>query len=207
MFGIFVQRKHRKTIRGCGGCRGHGSYRGYRSGRGQAWVSDYTISMLLFVIAAIIAAKIIVNNFSTDTAYEEIKNDASRISQTLLSQGYPAAWTNESDVIRPGLMTGTELNHSKIVSAMNMSYSGLKTKFNTPYSFLIVFEEPGHDLIEFEGQCAIGSPEPRITNTTVPSLDCHYANFTGLNYDNMIMINRLTMYESQIIRMKVYVWD
>lgn len=179
--------------------------------KSQVWVSDYTIALLLFTLAALLSVKIIVNNFSTNTAFEELKSDASEISGIFLSEGYPSNWVNES-VIRPGLLTSNRLNSSKIVNAMNMSYSSLKPKLQTRYDFLVLFEDPDNDMIEFNDFCAIGSPDVSINATgAAPFIDCHNPDFTSINYDNLVKITRLAIYDfgsqSEIIRMVVYVWN
>jgi len=174
--------------------------------KAQVWLSDYTISMLLFTLAALLSVKIIINSFSTNTAFEELKTDASKISEILLSEGYPPDWHNES-VIRPGLLTSNRMNKSKVVNAMNMSYSSLRPKLQTTHDFLIIFEEPGSDMIEFNGLCTIGSPDVSINSSGAgPLIDCHNPDFTSINYDNLVKLTRLIIYNSEIIRMVVYTW-
>jgi len=176
--------------------------------KAQTWISDYTISLILFILIVILSVKIIVNSFSTNTAFEELKTDASKISETLLSEGYPPDWTNAS-VIRPGVLTSKRLNSTKVVNAMNMSYSALKPKFQTEYDFLVIFEDPGSkdpssDMIEFSDLCVIGSPDVNINKTGV---DCHNPVFTSISYDNMVKLTRLVIHDTEIIRMVVYAWD
>lgn len=176
--------------------------------KSQVWISDYAISLLLFIIAAMLAVKLIISNFSTDNTFEELKTDASKISEIFLSEGYPKDWDNMS-VIRPGLLTAKRLNASKVFNAMNLSntsYSAFKSKFNTPYEFLIIFEDPNKDMLEFGDFCAIGNPDVSINSTLVPVLDCHNPLFTIIDYDNLVMITRLALYDSKIIRMVIYVW-
>lgn len=185
-----------------------------RNKKSQVWVSDYTLSMLLFILAVLLSVKIIVNSFSTNTAFEELKSDSSKISEILLSEGYPVNWTNES-VIKPGLLTDMRLNSSKVVNAMNMSntsYSSLRPKLQTRHDFLVIFEDPNSDIIEFDEFCTIGSPNVSINSTGAgPLLDCHNPDFTSINYDNLVKLIRLVIYdsgaESKIIRMVVYVWN
>nr|MCK4930326.1 hypothetical protein [Nanoarchaeota archaeon] len=181
-----------------------------RNKKSQVWVSDYTISLLLFILAALLSVKIIVNSFSTNTAFEELKTDASKISEILLSDGYPSDWTNES-VIRPGLLTSNRLNSLKVERAMNMSYSLLKPKLQTRYDFLVIFEGSGNDMIEFDEFCAIGNPDVNINSTGAgPLIDCHNPEFTSIDYDNLVKLTRLVIYDSgstsEIIKMVIYVW-
>ncbi|HHE36578.1 MAG TPA: hypothetical protein ENL16_02065 [Candidatus Woesearchaeota archaeon] len=181
--------------------------RDLRDNKAQLWVSDYTISMLLFILAVILSVNIIINSFPTSNVFEELKTDASKISEILLSEGYPSDWDNES-VIRPGLLTANRLNKTKVINAMNMSYSSLKPKLQALHDFIVIFEDPAGDMIEFEGLCVIGSPDVSISSTgSGPLIDCHNPDFTTIDYDNMIRIIRLVIYESRIIRMVVYVWE
>ncbi len=175
--------------------------------KSQVWVSDYTISLLLFVLAVLLSVKIVINSFSADTQFEELKTDASKISEILLSEGYPPDWHNES-VIRPGVLTAKRLNATKVINAMNMSYTALRPKFQTAYDFLVVFEEREGNLTGFDGFCAIGSPDVVIINTSIPVLDCHAPDFTSiLPYDNMVRISRLVINGTDILRMVTYVWS
>ena len=175
--------------------------------KSQVWVSDYTISLLLFIMAALLCMKIVVNSFSADTDFEELKADASKISEMMLSEGYPHDWTNET-VVRPGLLTAERLNESKVIEAMNMTYLYLKPKLKTKYEFLVIFQKPSNDMIEFDGLCVIGNPAVDINYTGIPpNIDCHYPEFTSISYNNLVKITRLVIYESEINRMVVYVWN
>ena len=95
-----------------------------KSKKAQVWLSDYTISMLLFALAALIAIKIILNSFSATTDFQELKSESSKISEILLSEGFPVEWSigNSRDIIRPGLLNGKRLNETKVTLAMNSSY-------------------------------------------------------------------------------------
>ena len=178
--------------------------------KSQLWISDYTLSLLLFVIAILIAVKIVVNSFNTNTAFAELRSDASKISEILVSEGYPPGW-NDTGVIRPGLLTGKRLNEAKVINAMNMSnnnYSGFRPKLQTRYDFMVVFEHPDGNIIEFntsltEGFCAIANKSiaPSFNNG-----ECDNASF-NFKHTNMVRLDRLVVYNSSIKRMVVYVWN
>jgi hypothetical protein len=173
--------------------------------KSQVWLSDYIISLLLFTIAVLISVKIIINSFSTNVAFNEIKNDASKMSEMLLSEGYPVNWTNDT-VIRPGLLTAKRLDSEKVIKLMNasyISYDPLRVKLQTKYDFLVVFEHPDGNMIEFGSLCAIGKPVSMHMNGS----DCVSPDFSNLRYDNMAQLSRFIIYNSEIIRMVVYAWD
>ncbi|MBW2990348.1 hypothetical protein KY348_01445 [Candidatus Woesearchaeota archaeon] len=181
-----------------------------RNKKSQVWVSDYTLSMLLFVLAVILSVKIVINSFSTNTVFDDLKMDASKMSEILLSEGYPVDWTNET-VIRPGLLTAERLNESKVVEAMNMTYTRLKPTLQTRYEFLVIFEDSRQAMIEFDNLCVIGSPDVNINKTVAgPITDCHNPLFDPDDYDNLVKLTRLVVHESgseaEIIKMVVYAW-
>ena len=178
-----------------------------RSRKSQVWISDYTFSLLLFILAAIISVKIIVNSFAMNTDFIQLKDDATKISEMLLSEGYPVDWNNET-VIRPGLLTGKRLDPDKVAKAINLSYSALKPKLQTRYDFIVIFEEPGGDMIEFGNNCTIGSPDVPVNQSgTPPAVDCHNLLFDTVKHDNLVKLSRLIIYDSRIIRMVVYTWS
>jgi hypothetical protein len=176
--------------------------------KAQVWLSDYTLGMMLFILAALLSVRIIINSFSTNNDFQELKSEASKISEIFLSEGFPADWDNNT-VIRPGLLTGKRLDESKVIKAMNstyINYTRLKPMLQSKHDFLVIFEHPDGDMAEFGELCAIGSPRVAIINDSSPSLDCHNASFS-FNYRNMIKLNRIVVYNSSIVRMVVYAWN
>jgi hypothetical protein len=180
--------------------------------KAQAWLSDYIIALLLFTIAALITVKIILNSFNANAAFTELKNDASKISETLLSQGYPPDWKsgNSSDIIRLGLLnTSKRLDAEKVIKAMNTSYinyTSLKPKLQTTYDFIAIFENATNAtdcMINFSNFNVIGYPSFPL-NDTDPA--CYHPLF-NFPHSNMIIINRLVIYNAQIIKMVVYAWN
>ena len=171
--------------------------------RAQMWISDYTLSLLLFLLAILLAVKIIINGFSANADFTDVKKDAFRISDILLSEGFPPDWINgsSSDIIRLGLLTDKRLNETKVTQAMNntyINYTSLKTKLQTKYDFAIVFEESNSSLIQFNNFCVVGNASISPSCLAPPVFNFHY--------HNLIELNRLAVYTSSIKRMVVYVW-
>ena len=157
--------------------------------------------MLLFVIAVLLSVKIIVNSFSVNTDFEILKDDATKMSEIFLSEGNPAAWTNET-VIRPGLLTDYRLNESKVTLAMNItntSYSYFKLKLQTNYDFLVGFQLKNDTIMNFNGFYSIGDPSVDVNST-----DIYWA---GVAYDDLVKLTRFVVYGSEVMRMVVYTWD
>jgi len=178
--------------------------------KSQMWISDYTLSLLLFILAILLSVKIVINGFSANADFTDVKKDAFKISETLLSEGYPKDWTNDT-VIRPGLLTSKRLDFNKTLNAMNSSYINytiLRTKLQTKYDFAIVFEEPNGNIIDFnrngDNLCLIGKSSVTI-NKAAPD-DCVNLSFS-FSYHNLAQLNRFVAYNSSIKRMVVYVWN
>ncbi|MBN2142194.1 hypothetical protein JW711_02590 [Candidatus Woesearchaeota archaeon] len=181
--------------------------RGYK--RGQMWIMDAALSLILFAAAAIISFNIILNSMASNTDFDHIKEDASKISEYLLSEGVPENW-NASTMIRPGFVTGGRLNATKIILGMNFtnaSYAVMKSRLQTNYDFLVVFENYSGDVVDFGDYCVFGDPNVKIEGNLTSPVNCTSVNFTTTTYTNLVVINRFAVLSSDIVRMVVYVWD
>ena len=172
--------------------------------KSQTWISDYAIGLLLFIMGAILAVKILTNSFITSTDFDGLKTDASKISELLISEGYPSGWTNETNVIKLGLETDKRMDPAKVFVAMNMTYPVIKSKLQTNNQFVVIFENSTGDIIEFSGLCTLGSNDVFVNETAG---DCHFLDFSSVDYDNLVKINRFVVYNSEIVRMVVYLWS
>jgi len=173
--------------------------------KAQVWLSDYTISMFLFVIAALISVKIIINSFSATTDFQELKTEASKISETLFSEGFPVNWTNET-VIRPGLLTGKRLDESKVAHAMDdayLDYTSLKFMLQTKHDFAVIFQRSNNTVINFTDMCVIGNPSISAWDGD----SCSKPDFGSIDHKNMVQLKRLVIYDKNIIKAEIYTWN
>jgi hypothetical protein len=159
--------------------------------------------MILFILAAVISVKIVINSFSADNDFQELRSEASKISEILMSEGYPIDWVglNSSDVIRSGLLTTKRLDESKVTLAMNttyINYTSLRPKLQAKHHLAVVFEQANGSLIQFNNSCVIG-------NTSI-SPACSTPVFS-FKHKNLVQLTRLAVYNSTIIRMVVYTWN
>ncbi|MBN2458663.1 hypothetical protein JXB28_00100 [Candidatus Woesearchaeota archaeon] len=172
--------------------------------KGQVWITDYTMSLLLFILATVIAIKILINAFGTNTAFTELKADTAKISEMLLSEGVPANWDADS-VLRPGILEGSRVSSEKAYAAMNMSYEDIRPKFQTRYDFIAVFKDKDDVIINFtdstgtDTKCVIGSPD-------VGTAGCSQTDLSSIDYDNMVKLTRIIIYDASIVKMEVYAW-
>jgi hypothetical protein len=173
------------------------------------WISDLSLSVLLFSLAIVAAFGIIVNGFSTDKDFQSARDDAATIGAYLLSEGVPASW-NATTVVRPGIVSYNRINATKASFAMNMSnssYESFKILMQTKNDFIVLLENNTGSIISLENHCVIGHPTAAVTKTFNTSLECSQADFSSVDYDNLAKITRLSVYSSGIVKMHIYVWN
>jgi hypothetical protein len=121
-------------------------------------------SVLLFVLVALLATNIITNAFP-DNAFDRVRDDATTISQHLMTQGKPALW-NDNNVIRIGIMEQrNRVNPAKLDALRRMNYDDTRDAFGTPYDYALYFTENA-TIQPVTDTCIIGSAAPTVTKTT-----------------------------------------
>ena len=172
------------------------------------WIGDVALSIILFTAACIIAFGIVMNSFSQGSEFSEVRSDASKISEFLMSDGIPSDW-NQSSIIRPGILTSNRINHTKVQAAMalsNSSYSLMQASLQTGHDFAVTVEDRNGQMISFDGYCVIGK-QGSITNGTNSSGYCNTPVFNSISSSNLAKITRIAIYNSTLVRVKVYVWE
>jgi hypothetical protein len=174
--------------------------------KAQVWTTDYIAGLLIFILALTLSVKLIVNAYSPDD-YSQLKKEGIRVTENLLSEGYPLDW-NETNVIRVGLFTNNRFDNNKINSAMNLSYSSLRNILLTDQEFFVVFKNKNDSLINFENNCFLGSSSVSITrNLTMNNTPCINYSLSNLDTNNLVVIKRAGVYNSSIIKMEAYFWN
>jgi hypothetical protein len=105
--------------------------------RGQNWYIDFSISIVIFVIALIM-----VLNFLPNTNKEKFENvmiESEMISDMLMSEGVPVDW-DDTDVLIPGILTDNKLDIEKLGNLYSMEYITAAEKFNAVNKFYIYFQ-------------------------------------------------------------------
>jgi hypothetical protein len=177
--------------------------------RGQVWISDLTISILLFSLASIMAFAILMNTLDSGKDFQSTTDDAARIGNYLLSDGIPATW-NQTSVVRPGILSYGRINSSKTMALMeisNTSYNSLKAMMQTQNDFIVTLENKSGNIIVFGPYCTIGNSNDAVEKQMNGTLTCQNANFSSIDYDNLARLNRFATYDGQIIKMSIYVWN
>jgi len=175
------------------------------------WIVDLIMSVLVFTAASIIAFTIIMNSFSTGSQFDDARKDAVKISEYLLSEGTPVDW-NETNLVKPGFISYNRLNSTKAYKGMNMTnstYDLVKSllQLEAEDDFMAVFINSSGAIVPFQDYCSFGKPWTALDYDLGPPLDCQAVNFTKITYNNLIKIDRHLVYDSQIAKMEVYVWN
>lgn len=155
---------------------------------GQVWYVDFLIGGLIFIIALAVYFSY-VNNLSTgnDDTLMEISVDARRISESLLSSGYPDPW-NATDVERLGLTNNNyRLDSAKLGNFSEMSAEEIRAASGTRFNVYVQLVGESGDIISINGLDGVGAPP--------------------VNSTDQIRVTRLVIYNSEIIKMVLDIWQ
>jgi hypothetical protein len=162
--------------------------------RGQIWYTDFVLGLTAFLLMfAVFAVHI---DTPVDTrSLEDILGEAGAISESLISSGYPPAWTNDT-VQRIGITDGNHrVNTTMLLRFANLSYDRTKGLFGTKYDYVMFFADKAGTRLAINGTCLYGYG----SNGT----DCE----PGIDADNLVKVERLVIINSTIRRMVVYAWN
>ncbi|MFP4424264.1 MAG: hypothetical protein ACLFP2_03440 [Candidatus Woesearchaeota archaeon] len=162
--------------------------------KGQTWYMDLFLGMVIFMIAFTILLKSSTNLSSEkQDLSERIKIEGSLMSKMLLSEGIPGNWTNES-VSQIGLLSNKRINATKVSNFTAIDYGRTRDLTRLLFDYHFHFTN-GTDIISINGRKNFGYPGVNSTNVT--NLDPEY----------LLRINRLTIYNSSIVKMVLYLWQ
>ena len=155
--------------------------------RSQAWGIDLVVAFIIFFIGLFVFYLYSLNYSSGEDKLESLFYDGNLIANSILSEGSPLDW-NSGNVIVFGILTGEKINETKLERLYSLSinnYSFTKSKFNTQYNYYFFLSE----------------------NMTIQSQNIDGIGNKPVTYDNLIKINRFTIYRNKPITMSIYIWD
>ena len=156
--------------------------------KAQVWYIDFMVGIMIFIIVIVIYFEYI-NNLSEreENIVDDLIINSKAISNSLVSEGYPSDW-NSTNVVRIGITDNNQrINKTKLERYINMSYIDTKTKFRTPYNYYIFLEYKNGSKIQLNNSDYYGYQYP--------------------NAKRLVQITRRLIYESEIVRMGVQVWQ
>lgn len=156
--------------------------------KGQIWYADFTVALMLFLIATAIYFQY-TNNLSSqdELMMHEMVLDLKAISSSVIHEGYPKNWT-EDNVKSIGITDGNyRIDQTKLERFAEMNHSSIINNFNTPYNFYMYLEDQEGNVLPVSGQNGIGKDSSSSLNR--------------------VQIIRLGVYNSSIVRMVMHLWQ
>ena len=169
------------------------------STKAQVWTTDFIISILILVAMLTLFGRAI-SNLATESREDitPLIAEGRMISDQLMSEGYPSNW-NTTNVISFGITTDKRIDKTKAEMFYSMNYSEKKRILNTDYNFYTFLIDENNQLINING--SYGTGQQNVTSNQTSVL------LTDIDFNKLAKITRLTIYESKITRMVIYVWQ
>jgi hypothetical protein len=161
--------------------------------RGQAWGLDLIIAVTLFLTGALIFFLFALNSPSEgQDNIELLTYEGGIVGDSLLSEGHPDNW-DSSNVVRIGLTSGNKINQTKLDNLYNLvhvipnGYDQSRAILNTKYHYYFNFSR---QMFENDNPInGIGSP------------------FEDQNPENLIKVNRFTVYKNKTVSLNIFMWE
>lgn len=130
------------------------------STKAQAWYTDFSIAMLMFAVALTIYVVYTTNLSKEDiSSLNDLVSEAKLVSSSLVSEGYPLDWNNDT-VKRIGLTDNNQkINIVKLRSFSNLPYNYSKKILGTVYDYTLSFEDTNGTTLNIGGFCGKSSSE------------------------------------------------
>lgn len=138
--------------------------------RAQAMSIDLGISVVLFTVAVAVTYGLLENTL-TQTAYEEVRRQAIDVSDVLISEGYPHAWTNTT-VLRAGIISQDAMSIRKARELASTDPNDLRRSVRATDNIVITVRNATDGIEAITGVCAVGDltvPETPA-NRTLPAI-------------------------------------
>lgn len=156
--------------------------------KAQAWGFDLFVAIGIF-LAGIIFFWIYTINYSSSSqdTLIRLQNEANQISDIVLSQGTPTNWTSDN-VIRLGILTNGKINQSKLddfYDLANSDYNKTKSLFRIRENYYVQFQD----------------------NVTISGQSRYQIGQNSTDYENLIKVTRVVIYEGNLTTLNVYSWN
>ncbi|MFH1181803.1 MAG: hypothetical protein V1702_02500 [Candidatus Woesearchaeota archaeon] len=170
-------------------------------GKAQIFLFDLMISIGIFVTAVVIFIFISNNIRPDESDFGLLVESSEAISSSLLSAGEPADWT-DGNVTLIGITDDSyRLNFTKVQRLHNLSLENSSSIFGANSNFAIFFKDMDGNVMNLDG-CAYSNAGLVVQNLS-PSV-CENITITPDNH--LVNIERLVMYNSEIIKIVVQAW-
>jgi hypothetical protein len=156
---------------------------------------DFIIGIVIFSLAVILFLKYFYSEKSLDTRQDFLSGEGKLISDSLLTEGYPADWTAE-DVLIIGLTNGNSvINEAKLMQFAGMDYYAAKELFKIRCEYYAYFAYRNDSFILINGT-AEGKGYPGIS----------LSNLNATGAEDIAKTTRFALYGNEIIKMVILTW-
>ena len=165
------------------------------SRKAQLWHFDLIIAIIIFTTTLILFYSGRLNiEHDTELLLDDINREGNFIADSLMSTGFPENWTTDN-VIAAGIVRNNRFNQEKINNLDSLGYNKTRSVFRTKYNFYLFFEDAlSYPVNMLPGSEGIGYPG---VNT---------GNIDNVSTNNLIKITRFGVYNSEPVRMVLYIW-
>ena len=164
------------------------------SRKGQVWIMDFILGLVMFLLLIAMAVQAMLS-LAPNNDYDLLYTSTVLLSDSLISGGHPVDW-NSTHVILPGVIDSSRINITKLERMQNLSYDRTKGMLHLEHQYLFYFEN-GTGIVNITN-CVYGYP-------IQTDADCNPLLGT-VNYDNLVKIERIVIYNGTIVKMVVYGW-
>jgi len=151
--------------------------------RGQAWGFDVIIGFVIFTAVIVIFYLYVLNApGQSQEEVESLQYEGGLVTNSLLSEGFPKNWTTTDVQIIGILESDKKINETKLANFETLTttqYQQTKTLFNIKNEYYVEFSEPSISAI----------------------------GLAPINQENLVRIERLTIYQNKPITMTVQIWN
>lgn len=158
--------------------------------KAQVWGFDLMIAVIIF-FAGIIAVYLYAINFTNESqdTFDSLFYEGNLISSLILSNGVPENWSSLEGLEVPGILTSNKINQTKLENFYNLTdspeeYYSLKKILGISNQFYFSFQDM------------------KISGQSVDKI----GNFSE-NPENLIRIERFTIYENKPVKFIFYIWN
>jgi len=168
--------------------------------KAQVFYTDLMISIAIFGVSVVLFLVFSSNLQPQGNVFETLVGDSNSIAASLLSSGEPPDWTQD-DVTKIGLTDNYRLNITKVEKFMNLSPSIATGLFGTNANYVVFFKDKHGNVLNLNG-CTFNNVDLTVNNLTATTCE----NFTITPENHLVSVERLVMYNTEIIKIIAQAW-
>ena len=173
--------------------------------KAQVWSLDVIMGIVIFMVAIVIFYVYTINlSEDTESKSQDLDTDAEFFSSNLLSEGSPRNW-NITNALIPGVMTGVEINQTKLDNLYNLTYSD----YPQGYQRLIIMVGTRFDFYFYlNDKMTINITASTIEVDGIGKLNVNRTNLQEIeNPSNVVKFERFTVYQKKPTKLILLLWD